>query len=176
MNLSRRSFRRFFFSIALLSAGGALIALPVQASDSEQKAMAPHSDAQMLQAFDWVLLEASGAEGEEQSNLQAAGAGRPQLSFLSNRTLVVEQGCTSISGEYQLGKNGGLTYTGSSIAGSFCSPGASWRTNRMTEALPQLQGFQVLPNSNKFRVRLLLHFKDGSQWTLAPTNKLLILD
>lgn len=142
---------------------------------NDQRMSSAH-DAQVLRAYDWVLLNGYDPDGREVSNLQAAGSGRPQLSFLKEGVLVVGHSCVSVSGQYQIAENNALSSSGYSIAGSFCAQGMSWGMNILTTALSQLRGFQVLPNQNKFKVRLLLHFADGSHWALAPTNKLLIID
>ncbi len=146
------------------------------AAELNEKPTSSDRDVQVLRSYDWVLLNTYDATGEETSNLLAAGSGSPKLSFLKEGTLVVERPCASISGDYKVAKNNELTFRGYSIAGSICAVGLSWQVERLTTALSQLQRFQVLPNQNKFKVRLLLYFGDGSQWTLAPTNKLLVLD
>lgn len=147
-----------------------------QAAGLNDQRMSSAHDAQVLRAYDWVLLNGYDPDGREVSNLQAAGSGRPQLSFLKDGVLVVGRPCATVSGHYQIAENHALSFSGYSIAGSFCAPAMSWQIKILGSALSQLQGFQVLPNQNKFKVRLLLHFADGSHWALAPTNKLLIID
>lgn len=168
--------RPFFCAFAVFYFFSLLGAEQAYAAALDKNADSSAHDAQTLRTFDWVLLEAYDAEGEDQSNLQAAGYGSPKFSFSSEGSLVVDQGCTSIGGDYQITKRNQLSYKGYSIAGSICMVEQRWQTDRLAKSLSQLSNFQITPNKNKFKARLLLHFKDGSHWVLAPTNKLLIVN